>query len=266
MKYYIVNLVEIGVDKRPFKISGLKSYRLKEAAEKNLQEIALNYIIEKDGKQQGDIAIQDKIIDEIKFDESLRDGLYIIKNECNLHLYAKKKVKQEGYIYNSYETIINEIGIFMISEVNVDVPEQSYKCSCHLVLSSHKKLPMEQHMPFVNEINDLLRNKNLDDNHVTPSMLGYEKTKYKKNNFVKKDNDSSNDSLSSDSLSTDSLSTDSLSSDSDCDSLSSDLAKKDNFSEWNDFSEDALLKDTNTIFKKLEEDIIELGKFNNECK
>lgn len=122
MKYFVI----FYIDCKTMKNVNLKGqYATQEDASNDLLPSALEYVRLEQGKQQADIALQNvKTVNELLIDESFREGLYIKQEETIISIYSKVKEVIPGTIWNSAQMKINRIGIFGVTEIelNISVP------------------------------------------------------------------------------------------------------------------------------------------------
>lgn len=105
-------------------------YTSKDDAINSLEKVALEFIKEQQGKQQINICRQyEKSVDDILKDTNIKEGLYIKKQGDIIVLYEKKNIIIPGTIWNSFDIKIDKIGMFNITEVNMDLAN---KCTCNL--------------------------------------------------------------------------------------------------------------------------------------
>lgn len=122
MKYFVI----FYIDCKTYKNVNLKGqYTTQEDAQNDLLPNALEYVRSEQGKQQADIALQNaKSTNELLIDESFKEGLYIKQEDNTIAVYNKFKEVIPGAIWNSYQLKINKVGIFGVSEIelNVSIP------------------------------------------------------------------------------------------------------------------------------------------------
>ena len=127
MKYYLVYLLNY---KENDSVTLKDSYQAEIDATNSLERIAIEYIKELQGKQQADICKQEKLPKEILKDQTLKEGLYIIKEGDAVILYEKVTVVAEGTLWNSNSLKVNKVGKFYVTEFNFD--DSVFRCSCML--------------------------------------------------------------------------------------------------------------------------------------
>lgn len=125
MKYYIVYFLD---HKNNNNVTITELYKSKDDAINSVENVAIKHIKKLQGKQQVEICKQGKTLDEIKFNQDIKEGLYILQNGEKTILYEKVILKNQGYVWNSAQTVVNEIGMFWITEYNFD--EALFKCNC----------------------------------------------------------------------------------------------------------------------------------------
>ena len=151
MKYYLIYFLNY---KDNDAITLKDSYQCRDDALKNVERNAIEYIKELQGKQQADICKQEKTPEKILSDTSLKERLYIRKeNECII-LYEKLTVVIPGTVWNSSSLKIKKIGKFYITEYNFD--DSIFRCTCMLTQKSVPKfVKPETKLSFVDELVNL---------------------------------------------------------------------------------------------------------------
>ena len=119
MKYYLIYYLD---NKKDESIQVKAVYLSKEDAVTNLENVAVNYVNEFQGKIQAGICKQDKTPEQILADPALDKGMYLVKDKKtdSLFLYEKVNVVLEGILYNSYDKKITKIGKFDVTEAEID--------------------------------------------------------------------------------------------------------------------------------------------------
>lgn len=123
MKYFVIYYINF----TNFKVKLENSYSSQEEANENLLSTALNFVKEEQGKQQSDIAVQNDKSETELLSGNFREGMYIKSNllsgnENTVNVYNKIKEETIGTFYNSYEMKLNKIGMFGVSEVELNIP------------------------------------------------------------------------------------------------------------------------------------------------
>jgi hypothetical protein len=131
------------------------TYLSKDDAINNIERVALDYIVEFNGKQQLEISKQyDRTTDQISSDQSLRPGLYLLKDNkenSSIILYEKINKLVPGTIWNSYETKMEKLGKFYYMLINLD--NFQTQCTCNIPKNLDKKEPKNsQAYPYIDEL------------------------------------------------------------------------------------------------------------------
>jgi len=96
------------------------TYHSKENAINNLEKHALEFIRELEGSKQASVAFQnEKTPDQITSDVSLKEGLYLKKENEFIIVYEKNNITINGW-WNSYEKKTEKIGVFGIMSFDVE--------------------------------------------------------------------------------------------------------------------------------------------------
>ncbi len=120
MRYHVVYFLNFQSQKPSF----YKYYDDEKKAQSMLDSIALEYVKNEQGKQQADIAFQPtKTVAEIQSDSTLKEGLYLKVENQTVVVYEKINVKLPGYLYSSYETKMNKLGKFDVTDIDLDIPK-----------------------------------------------------------------------------------------------------------------------------------------------
>lgn len=132
------------------------SYDCTESALDDLELIALNYIREQEGIKQSSIALQNnKDINQILADDTLKEGLYLKRVENSVLVYQKQKIILTGKLWNSYEMKIDKIGVFGITSSNINsknTQEPIIKAKTIKIIHDNK------HNSLMDELNKLFNN------------------------------------------------------------------------------------------------------------
>lgn len=125
MKYFVIYYINF----TNFKVKLENSYSSQEEANENLLSTSLNFIKEEQGKQQADIALQNDKSEADLLSGNFREGMYIKSNissekitDFTVNVYNKIKEIVSGTFYNSWEMKLNKIGMFGVSEVELNIP------------------------------------------------------------------------------------------------------------------------------------------------
>lgn len=118
MKYFVIYYINF----TNFKVKLENSYSSLEEANENLLSTALNFVKEEQGKQQSDIALQNDKSEKDLLTENFKEGMYIKSTPNEVTLYNKIKEIVSGTFYNSWEMKLNKIGMFGVSEVELNIP------------------------------------------------------------------------------------------------------------------------------------------------
>lgn len=125
MKQYIVYFIDY---KNNDKVTLKSSFSDKELANDNIELQALQYVTELQGSQQRDICKQNKTAEEILNDFTLRDGLYFQNMNDQIVLYEKLSKTVVGWIQKTQESSCNKIGVFGLTELDLNIIPMS-KCT-----------------------------------------------------------------------------------------------------------------------------------------
>lgn len=117
------------------------TYKNKNDAIINIEKIALDYVKKVEGEKQAEICKQDKTPEQITDDLTLKNGLYIIKNNNIVTLYEKTTQIIPGTIWNGYKNVMGKIGMFGMIEYKID--GNLIRCPC----SEPKKIIREVKQP-----------------------------------------------------------------------------------------------------------------------
>lgn len=176
MKYYLVCFIDHTKDDT---IIVKDSYQTKEDAINSLERAALEYVKEFQGKQQADRCKTEKTPEQILYDTTLKEGMYIRKLEEKVYLYEKVNVViPSRLLWNSYELKVNKIGLFNISEYNFD--DSIFRCGCMLERAKTKSTVIkspEKQFSFLNELAGLMGTD--DKSSITDNWRNIKKQKYK---------------------------------------------------------------------------------------
>lgn len=97
------------------------NYSSKYEAINNMENIAIDYIRELQGKQQVDVCKQyDKNIQQLKIDTKIKEGLYLMKEGELIVLYEKSNTLIPGTFWNNYEMNLIKIGFFGLTEYYIE--------------------------------------------------------------------------------------------------------------------------------------------------
>lgn len=102
------------------KIKHLSYSDTKELAEKNLEEIVVNYIKKSDGEKNAVISNED-ITDKDLSSEAFSDikiGYIANRENSSIKLYHRDQIIHKGHFYNSLETKTELIGEYSINYLN----------------------------------------------------------------------------------------------------------------------------------------------------
>lgn len=159
MKYFLVYFLDY---KNQEEVSIKQQYKTKEDAENSLEQVAVDFIKELQGRQQAEICKQyEKSVENIQNDSKLGKGLYIKKENKNITLYEKEEVSMSGYLYGLYNTTaVNKLGSYGVTEVNLDVSE--FKCSCNLpkISTTLNSLKNEKCQNYISELSNVIGGSN----------------------------------------------------------------------------------------------------------
>jgi hypothetical protein len=122
MKYYFICLQGTSDN-----ITIVDKYPTKEDAINNLEKQAIDYVKEMQGKQQANICQQNKSLDKIAADQSLKEGLYIITSGEVVQLYQKTNTTIPGTLWNSKIMKMDKIGTFSITEFDFSEEQSTPK-------------------------------------------------------------------------------------------------------------------------------------------
>ena len=106
------------------------TYRNKQDAICHLEKVALDNVKKAEGEKQVDICKQDKSLEQITNDATLRNGLYIVKYLDTIILCEKSTKILQGSIWNSYNTVSAKIGVFGIIEYKFE--DNILRCACSM--------------------------------------------------------------------------------------------------------------------------------------
>ena len=156
MKFYLVYLLTTNKDQKVIIKGKYESY---EKAAENLLSIALDYVKCDGGERQSKMALQnEKTNEEILAIKELGNGLYLREKENDvIEIYEKCIKTAEGYFYNSTEQIIVEYGVFGITEIDIDIPENGYTCGCNLKNRTTTLKKSGAPLIFLDELSELLK-------------------------------------------------------------------------------------------------------------
>ena len=156
MKYYNIFFLN---PTNPTKITYKGTFHEEHDAKFSLPFIALDYVKSEQGSQQADRAYQnDKSLDEIIKNKDLKEGFYLKEDGDVVNLYEKKNIVIPGTIYNSYEIIVDKIGIFGISDLEVD-DIHCPACTCFTSMPHVDKITT----PHVSDMIKMLPQPVIDD-------------------------------------------------------------------------------------------------------
>ena len=124
----------------------------------NIEKIALEYVKKIEGEKQMEICKQDKTPEQIANDITLRNGLYIIKNNNIITLYEKTTQIIPGTIWNGYKNIMDKIGVFGMIEYKID--DNLVRCSClvpkAIPRENTKQVQGEKKVNFLDELKKMI--------------------------------------------------------------------------------------------------------------
>jgi len=127
MKYYLLYFLDY---KNKYSISIKADYQARDDALINLEKVALEYVKDQQGKQQMEICKRyDDNVQQILTNPNIKEGLYLKKRDDMVVLYEKVNVVVTGTLWNSMEMQVNEIGLFGITDYNLEL---LVKCSCNV--------------------------------------------------------------------------------------------------------------------------------------
>lgn len=135
MRYYIIYFLDY---KKNNAIIIKDMYLSKEDAYNNLERVAIDYIKDLQGKQQAEICKQDKTPDQLLVDTTIKEGLYIKKQDEMITLYEKKTIVLPGRIWNTNDLQVNKIGQISVTEYNFD--DIMFKCGCNFKIERKQSI------------------------------------------------------------------------------------------------------------------------------
>lgn len=135
MRYYIIYFLDY---KKNHTITIKDMFLAKEDAYNNLEHVAIDYIKELQGKQQAEICKQDKTPEQLLADKTIKEGMYIKKQDEMIIMYEKITVVLPGRIWNSNDLQVNKIGQFSVTEYNFD--DILFKCNCNIKIERKQSI------------------------------------------------------------------------------------------------------------------------------
>jgi|688.fasta_scaffold738802_1 hypothetical protein len=182
MELYIVCFL----DKLDNKIIIKDMCRSTRVAIEKLESIALDHVKDLQGKHQAEKCFIEKNADELLSDITIKEGLYIRREDDNLVLYEKVNKIIPGTLWgHSYEMKVNKIGIFMICiYMNNDSTYRSsyiahrpevYKPS--ISLNNNKNTKTDEPYSFLNELKSKISSGNIKLNKIDNDRQNMVQTK-----------------------------------------------------------------------------------------
>lgn len=135
MRYYIIYFLDY---KKNNAISIKDMYLAKEDAYNNLERVAIDYIRDLQGKQQAEICKQDKTPEQLLVDKTIKEGMYIKKQDELITVYEKITIVLPGRIWNSNDLQVNKIGQISVTEYNFD--DIMFKCDCNFKIERKQSI------------------------------------------------------------------------------------------------------------------------------
>lgn len=153
MSHYIIYFLDY---KKDDSIIIIDSYKNINDAHLNLEKCAIDYVKKLEGEKQANICKQDKTPEQITADMTLREGLYIRKQENSFILYEKFTKITPGYLRNGVELLTSKIGSFGITQYKFD--HIVAQCAC--TVRQPKKIQQSQlkSVPsFIHELQQMFK-------------------------------------------------------------------------------------------------------------
>jgi hypothetical protein len=141
MKYFEVHFIDFN----DYQVHIKQCFTNQNEAIINLENIAVEYIRELQGKQQADICKQyDTPIEKLS---ELDKGLYLHKDGNNIYLYEKKEQHMSGIFSYYHVPKVEKIGLFGIAEFEIETVQNV----------SVKKMQHKEQHNFISELNSVLK-------------------------------------------------------------------------------------------------------------
>lgn len=175
MKYFVIYYINF----TNFNVKLENSYSSQEEANENLLSTALNLVKEQQGKQQADIAIQNDKSEKELLTENFKEGMYIKSTENNVYIYNKIKEIISGTFYNSWEMKLNKIGMFGVSEVELNIPSPLPPVlPSGIIKPAIPKVNISQQIVahYLDELKNKLKSGNFGLKHVEPIVYDNDST------------------------------------------------------------------------------------------
>lgn len=177
MKYYIICYIDY---KNKDLISIKDQYLNKNDAINNLERIAIEFIKECEGKHQANKCKVDKDPTSFVSDMAYKEGMYIRCMDETIVVYEKVSTMSNGIMWNSRETKVNKIGLFTISEWNID--DALFRCNCPRVENVTKIIPVNlsnEKGTYMDELRKLIGEGDADGSHIRATLKPASRRKLK---------------------------------------------------------------------------------------
>ncbi len=155
MSHHIIYFLD---HKKDNSITIADSYKSLTDAQINLEKSAIDYIKKLEGEKQANICKQDKTPEQITADSTLREGLYIRKQDNTFILYEKFTKIIPGYLRNGSELLTTPIGSFGITQYKFD--HLMTQCSCTISAPKSTSTQLKSLPSFINELQQLFKDNN----------------------------------------------------------------------------------------------------------